>query len=366
MSRIILHLDMDAFFAAVEERDEPRFVGRPIVVGADPKGGAGRGVVSTANYAARKYGIKSAMPISEAWRRAEAARKRGEPEVVFLGGSFKKYAEVSEKIIEILRAHAAFSAKATAVKVEQVSVDEAFADVSHLKNFKKAEVFARRLKEEIKKKEGLTCSVGLGPNKLIAKIASDREKPNGLTVVRPDEVMEFLTPLPIRAIPGIGPKTEAVLAKKGIHTVAGLRKVPIEVLVDELGKWGSELYRKAHGEDDSPVEESDEVKSIGEQETFEEDTKDMNVLAARMKALTCEVYRRFAKSGFKTFKTVVLTVRFSDFETKSRAHTLSSPASKREIIEFEAMKLLMPFADKRENPRAKKVRLIGVRVEKLT
>lgn len=364
--RIILHLDMDAFFAAVEERDEPRFRGRPLVVGADPRGGAGRGVVSTANYAARKYGIKSAMPISEAWRRAEAARKRGEPETVFLGGSFKKYGEASERIMKILRAYTASSAKAMAAKVEQVSVDEAFADVSYLKDFKKAEVFARKLKAEIREKERLTCSVGLGPNKLIAKIASDREKPDGLTVVRPDEVMGFLAPLPIRTIPGIGPKTEAALTRKGITTIAGLRKVPIEVLVDELGKWGSDLYRKARGEDDSPVAESDEVKSIGEQETFEEDTKDMNVLAARMKALADEVHGRFIKSGFKTFKTVVLTVRFSDFETKNRAHTLVAPAKKKEIIEFEAMKLLIPFMDRRENPRAKKVRLIGIRVEKLT
>lgn len=358
MLRIVLHLDMDAFFAAVEERDEPRFSGRPIVVGADPKGGAGRGVVSTANYAARKYDIRSAMPISEAWRRAEAARKRGEPETVFLGGSFKKYAEVSENIMKILRARAE--------AVEQVSVDEAFADVSHLKDFKKAEAFVRALKEEIRKKERLTCSVGLGPNKLIAKIASDREKPDGLTVVRPNEVMEFLAPLPVRTIPGIGPKTEVALARKGIKTIAGLRKVPIEVLVDELGKWGSELYRKARGEDDSPVAESGEVKSIGEQETFEEDTADMNVLTERLTFLAREVYRRFRVSGFETFRTVVVTVRFSDFETKSRAHTLSEPADTEETITFEALKLLLPFVDRRENPHRKKVRLVGVRVEKLT
>ncbi len=358
MPRIILHLDMDAFFAAVEERDEPRFARRPLVVGADPKGGKGRGVVSTANYAARKYGIHSAMPISEAWRRAEAAKKQGEPEAVFLGGSFKKYAEVSERIMALLRARA--------VIVEQVSVDEAFADISEMGNFGSAEKFARELKTEIQKKERLTCSVGIGPNKLIAKIASDRQKPNGLTVVGPELVEGFLAPLPIRVIPGIGPKTGAALARKGITTIAELQKLPLEVLVADFGKWGSDLYGKARGEDDSPVEERGEAKSVGEQETFEEDTKDMNILTARLKSLASEVHRRFTKDGFKTFRTVVFTVRFADFETKSRAHTLSEPAHTRESLEFEALKLLLPFIDRRENPKGKKIRLIGVRVEKLT
>lgn len=361
--RIILHLDMDAFFAAVEERENPRFAGRPIVVGADPRGGKGRGVVSTANYAARKYGIRSAMPISEAWRRAEAARKRGELEAVFLGGSFMKYAEVSEHIMAILRGKAA--------AVEQVSVDEAFADISHLGNFKRAEVFARKLKEKIKKKERLTASVGIGPNKLIAKIASDREKPDGLTVVGADdeatcaELAEaFLAPLPIRVIPGIGPKTEAALAKRGVKTISDLRKIPLEVLVVDFGKWGSALYEKARGVDDAPVAEREEVKSIGEQETFEEDTKDLVFLSGRLKYLVGEVHRRFAKSRFENFKTVVLTVRFADFETKSRTHTLAAPAKTQDIIGFEALKLLLPFLDKRENPKRKTIRLLGVRIEK--
>lgn len=355
--RIILHIDMDAFFAAVEERDEPRFAGRPLVVGADPKGGKGRGVVSTANYAARKYGIRSAMPITTAWRLAEAARKRGEPATVFVGGSFRKYGEVSARIFGLLRS------KVDAV--EQVSVDEAYADVSARKSFEKAAAFARGLKKEIFMQEKLTASVGIGPNKLVAKIASDRQKPDGLTVVRPKEVMDFLAPLPIRVIPGIGPKTERALVAKKVSTIVDLRRVPLEVLVADFGKWGSELYRKARGEDDSPVEENEEVKSVGEQETFEEDTKDMNVLTERLKFLAAEVHRRFVKEGFATFRTVVVTVRFADFETKSRAHTLSAPAADGATVVFEALKLLMPFLDRRENPRGKKIRLIGVRVEKL-
>lgn len=367
MERIVLHLDMDAFFAAVEERDNPRFAGRPIVVGADPKGGAGRGVVSTANYAARKYGIRSAMPITTAWRLAEAARTRGEPAAVFLGGGFRKYAEVSDCIMAIVRARPAV------VAFEQVSVDEAYIEFSIFNDqfskkdsWNKAKEFAQDLKREIYRKERLTCSIGIGPNKIVAKIASDREKPDGLTVVRPEEILNFLAPLPVRVIPGIGPKTEAALARRRIHTVEALRALPLEVLIGEFGRYGGDLYRKARGEDDAPVAEDDEVKSIGEQETLEEDTKDMNILTERLKALAAEVHRRFAKSGFRSFRTVVLTVRFADFETKSRAHTLPEPAATRIIIEFEALKLLLPFLDRRENPRGKKIRLLGVRVEKLT
>jgi len=358
---------MDAFFAAVEERDNPRFAGRPIVVGADPKGGAGRGVVSTANYAARKYGIRSAMPITTAWRLAEAARTRGEPAAVFLGGGFRKYAEVSDCIMAIVRARPAV------VAFEQVSVDEAYIEFSIFNDqfskkdsWNKAKEFAQDLKREIYRKERLTCSIGIGPNKIVAKIASDREKPDGLTVVRPEEILNFLAPLPVRVIPGIGPKTEAALARRRIHTVEALRALPLEVLIGEFGRYGGDLYRKARGEDDAPVAEDDEVKSIGEQETLEEDTKDMNILTERLKALAAEVHRRFAKSGFRSFRTVVLTVRFADFETKSRAHTLPEPAATRIIIEFEALKLLLPFLDRRENPRGKKIRLLGVRVEKLT
>lgn len=357
---------MDAFFAAVEERDEPRFRGRPVVVGADPMGGKGRGVVSTANYQARKYGIKSAMPISEAWRRAEAARVRGEPEVVFLAGNFEKYAEVSARLMARVRAHPEVIAFA------QVSVDEAYLEfpISHYQfsndAWGEARKFAERIKREIRACEELTCSVGVGPNKLIAKIASDWEKPDGLTVVRPEEVETFLATLPVGVIPGVGPKTEAALARRGVRTIGELRALSREVLIGEFGKWGNDLYRKARGEDDTPVVERGEAKSVGEQETFAGDTRDANVLAERLKFLAGEVHRRFLRGGFREFRAVVLTVRFADFETKHRSRTLPEPAHAREVIEFEALKLLLPFLDRRENPKGKRIRLIGVRVEKLT
>ena len=194
VGRIVAHLDMDAFYAAVEERRNPDLRGRPIVVGADPKAGAGRGVVTTASYAARKYGIRSAMPITRAWRLAEAARRRGEPEAVFLRGDRAVYREVSDRIMTI----AARGADA----FEEASIDEAFLDLSSLGEFERAAAHARAVKAEVLEREGLTCSIGLGPNKLVAKIASDFQKPDGLTVVRLEAVQAFLDPLPIRRIPG--------------------------------------------------------------------------------------------------------------------------------------------------------------------
>jgi DNA polymerase IV (DinB-like DNA polymerase) len=192
--RIIGHIDMDAFYAAVEERYHPELRGRPVVVGADPKGGRGRGVVTAANYAARKYGIRSALPISRAWRLAEAARRKGEPEAVFVRGDRSLYREVSGRIMAIIAQGAdAF---------EEASIDEAYVDLSSLGGMERGEAHARALKERIFEREGLTCSVGLGPNKLVAKIASDARKPDGLTVVRPAEVQAFLDGLRIRVIPG--------------------------------------------------------------------------------------------------------------------------------------------------------------------
>ena len=357
MQRIIAHLDMDAFFAAIEERDNPRFKGRPIVVGADPENGRGRGVVSTANYAARKYGIKSALPISTAWRYSEEAKKKGLPPAVFVGGSFGKYSAVSEEIMTILRKYSA--------TVEPASVDEAYLDLSSAKSFARAEEICKKIKEEIKKQERLTASIGLGPNKLIAKIASDMQKPDGLTVVLPEDAEKFLEPLNIRKIPGIGPKTEIVLNKLGIKTIKDLKKFSLSKMKELLGKWGEELYLKARGEDDSELVTEWEAKSIGEQETFHEDTRDANLITGRLKNLAEDVYRRFKKSDFKSYKTVGITVRFSDFETKTRAHTLPAPANDSAALYFESLRLLMPFLDKRENPRGKALRLIGAKIEKL-
>jgi DNA polymerase IV (DinB-like DNA polymerase) len=355
--RIVAHIDMDAFYASVEERYHPELRGRPVVVGADPKGGTGRGVVTAASYAARKYGIRSALPISRAWRLAEAARKKGQPEAVFVRGDRALYLEVSGRIMAII-AQGADS-------FEEASIDEAYIDLSSLGNLERAQGHARTLKQEILEREGLTCSTGIGPNKLVAKIASDFRKPDGLTVVPPDEVQGFLDGLPIRVIPGIGPKTEAFLHEKGIKLVAELRGVDLPQLREWFGKGGEDLHRKARGLSDDPVTNEWERKSVGEQETFETDTLDPVFVFERARELAETVYRRFVAERFAAFRTVTITVRFSGFVTLSRSRTGKTPFTSEEQLQTEVRQLLEPFFDARENPKGKKIRLIGVRVEKL-
>ncbi len=356
--RIIAHFDMDAFFASIEEGDNPRFKGMPIVVGADPRDGNGRGVVSTANYRAREYGIHSAQPISVAWELSQTAKKQGKPAAIFMGVNIAKYADVSEKVMAIIRKHIPM--------VEQAGVDEAYADLSFVGSYAKAEIVCKEVKSEIKKREKLTVSVGIAPNKFIAKIASGIKKPDGLTMVRESEAERFLTPLPIREIPGVGPKTEALLLTRGIKRVRDLKKFNREELIGMLGKWGSDLYDKARAVDESEISEEHIPKSIGEEETFLEDSRDPNFISERLLSLTEMALRRLKTSGFKGFRTMVIKVRFADFETKTRSHTIGKPTANLEILQFEILRLFLPFFDKRGNPRRKAIRLIGVRLEKLS
>src|SRR5512136_2822039 len=194
--RVILHVDVDAFFPSVEVREHPEFKGKPVVVGADPKEGKGRGVVSSASYEARKFGIRSALPISRAWKLC--------PDCIYLRPHFDLYVPASNSIMRILKSHAD--------KFEQGGIDEAYLDISiKVKDFDEAAEFAKRLMEEVLEKERLTCSIGVAPNKLVAKIASDFKKPYGLTVVRDEDVKDFLFPLAVRKIPGVGPKTDRAL-----------------------------------------------------------------------------------------------------------------------------------------------------------
>ena len=355
--RIIAHMDMDAFFASIEERDRPRMRGLPIVVGADPEDGAGRGVVSTANYRAREYGIRSALPISMAWKFSEAARRKGLPPAVFLDVNMEKYAAVSAEIMAILHKYVEH--------VEEASVDEAYLDLTSAGTYDAAAAIAQKIKAEIKEREHLTASVGIGPNKLIAKIASDRQKPDGLTVVRAEDAELFLEPLSVRAIPGVGPKTEERLKMLGVHAVRDAKKLSLTELTEMNGKWGAELYERLRARDDSPITESWEAKSIGEQETFAHNTLEPGILQARLQALADGVYKSFRASEFKTFRIVTITVRFGDFKTVTRATTLPKPASDLATLEFVALRLFAPFLDHRENPARKSIRLIGVRVEKL-
>jgi DNA polymerase IV (archaeal DinB-like DNA polymerase) len=203
----ILHIDLDAFFPSVEAREHPELKGKPVVVGADPKGGTGRGVVSSASYEARKFGIKSAMPISRAWMLC--------PNCIYLRPHFELYIPASNAIMAILRSHAD--------KFEQGGIDEAYLDISSkVKDFDEAGEFARGLMEEVLEKERLTCSIGVAPNKMVAKIASDYKKPYGLTVIEPEDVKNFLFKMEVRNIPGVGPKTEQALQEIGIKTIRDL------------------------------------------------------------------------------------------------------------------------------------------------
>ena len=271
--RIILHADMDCFYAAVEIHDHPGLAGKPVVVGADPKGGIGRGVVSTCSYEARAYGIRSAMPISQAYRLC--------PDAVFIRPDIARYVQVSEEIMEILRSFG--------FRCQQVSIDEAFLEISPAGSFFAAQKLAEQMKREIRTDLGITCSLGLAPTKIVAKIASDFHKPDGLTVVEPAEIAAFLAPLPVRRIPGIGSKTEMELHALGIQTIGDLAAYDIQVLIARFGRSAVLLHEAAMGIDGSEVREHHGIKSISKEMTFEHDTGDAGEIVATMGILASEV-----------------------------------------------------------------------------
>jgi len=355
--KIIAHLDMDAFFAAVEERDKRWLRGLPVVVGSDPKGGKGRGVVSTANYQAREYGIFSALPITVAWRLSETARSQGKPGVAFIVPTFKKYSSESERIFSIVTKHVP--------NIQQTSVDEAYLDVSFTRSFKEAKSIAEQITKEIKRKRKLTCSIGIGPNKMIAKIASDYKKPNGLTAVLPREVMDFLAPLSVEVIPGIGPKTAEKLYKRGIKTVEEARALSWEELESLFGTFGFDLYQKFRGEGSSVLTLESEYKSIGLHETFNNDISDMKFVFSVLENMARKIARRLKEQGFGTFRTVVLIVRFADFETRTRSVTVKNVMCTEKELYLKAIKLALPFFERKENPNKKAIRMVGLRIEKL-
>ena len=359
MKRIIAHLDMDAFFASVEERYTPRFKGLPLVVGSEPKNGASRGVVSTASYKAREYGIHSAMPITEAWRISQKMKAQGKPEVVFLPVDFSLYNKSSANILTIIQKYSD--------NVEQASIDEFYFDLSYAGSLKEAEIVCKKIKKEIKQEEKITCSIGLAPNRLVSKIAAGQKKPDGFFVVEEKNVQEFLNPLPIRKIPGIGPKTAESLYLIGVKTVENLSKISKEELVKKFHKWGSDLYRKARGQDDSLIVAEREVKSIGEQSTFNHDTLEALYVCEMLEKMCKNVFQSFLESGFDRFKTIAITVRFADFETKnySKSPKKTIGIDDYKKFELESLKLILPFLDKRKNPKLKQIRLIGVRADKL-
>jgi DNA polymerase IV (DinB-like DNA polymerase) len=331
---------MDHFYSAVEERECPEYKGKPVVVGADPKEGKGRGVVSTSNYEARKAGVRSGMPISRAWKLC--------PEAIYLPPNFPLYIKVSNEIMEIARKYTD--------KFEQWGLDEAFLDVSaRVKDFAEAGALAKHLKREITEKTRLTCSIGVGPNKLIAKVASDYQKPDGLTIVKEKEAEAFLAPLPVRRLLWVGSKTEAKLKKMGINTIGDLACYDPTVLAEAFGVMGTQMHLMARGVDRSEVEARTEVKSISHETTFEKDTDDIEAVLKALDTLSAEVAKEVAAQKL-FFKTVTVKVRYENFETHTRSKTLPFIINRQQDLQKTARQLLNDYL---KNDR--KIRLIGVR-----
>jgi DNA polymerase IV len=324
VNRTILHVDMDAFFAAVEQRDHAEYRNMPVIVGADPKGGKGRGIVATCSYEARKFGVHSAQPISQAWRLC--------PGGIYVRGDMAKYARVSERFMAILFE---FSDS-----VEPVSIDEAFLDVTGSKRLCGSGIeIARKIKDRILKHLGLTASVGVATNKFVAKVASDLEKPDGLVVVRQGQEREFLAPLPIGCLWGVGNKTEAHLKNLGldrIEKLARLKQADVKAL---LGRVGEHLWLLAQGIDDRPVSPEEGFKSIGHEFTFEKDTSDVGALHDTLLELTERVAQRLRFNNARA-RTIVVKFRESDFSTVTRRATLNEPGNTTEKIFPLALKLM--------------------------
>lgn len=331
---------MDHFYTAVEERLRPELKDKPVIVGADPMEGRGRGVVSTSNYEARKFGVRSGMPISRAWKLC--------PQGVYLPVDMPLYVKVSDKIMTILREYAD--------KFEQWGIDEAFLDVtSKVDGYAEAEILAREIKGQIVAREGLTCSVGVSYNKLIAKIASEMQKPDGLTIVKEEDAENFLASLPVRRLLWVGKKTEAALGAMGIATIGDLAHHDPSELAEAFGVMGNQLYLMAHGIDNSEVEERTEIKSIGREATFQEDTDDFDFVLKTLDDLAEDVYSEVSQNQ-SYFKTVTIRIRYENFETHTHARTLSFATDRLSDLRKTARELMRPYL----RPD-RKVRLVGVR-----
>ncbi|MEW8549658.1 MAG: DNA polymerase IV [Candidatus Thiodiazotropha endolucinida] len=338
--RLIMHIDLDAFFASIEQRDHPEYQGRPLVVGAKP---GKRGVVATCSYEARRYGVSSAMPISEAVRRLP-------PETVYLRPSMTRYGEVSRQIMQAL--------EGISPAVEKVSVDEAFLDISGMQRLiGPPEVIGRRAKSVILEGVGLTASVGIGPNRLIAKLASDFRKPDGLTIVLADQVQAFLDPQPLTVLRGLGAKSAPVLQRIGLRTVADVRRLSLLELRRHLGDLaGTKIHEQAHGIASDRVHLDSERKSISKETTFNEDITDPEIVRDTLHWAAQEV-GYIARQEGRRGSIVSVKIRFQGFETHTRSRTLTTPTSTDKEIFQQAWELYQS-----EQWAGRPVRLVGLGV----
>jgi DNA polymerase-4 len=341
LKRRIFHIDMDAFFAAVEEKRRPELVGKPVIIGGrgDP---FRRGVVATANYEARKYGVHSAMPLKTAYRLC--------PHAVYLPVDYDVYSAASDKFKNVLTD--------VCPRMESGGIDEAYLDITDIDDT--SENIARRIKIGIRNTTGLTCSVGIAPNKLLAKIASEMKKPDGLTILTEEDIKDTIWPLPVRKLYGVGPKTEARLHEINIATIGHIAGMSQERLITEFGdSYGRYLYDAARGIDESPLITHWEPKSISREITFQTDVKDWQVIAKTLAALTKDVIADMVSNGYKA-RTFTVKVRFSDFRTLTRATTLH------DFIDSEEEVRKAVFSCLKKIQLDKRVRLLGVRASNLS
>ncbi|MGT2950895.1 DNA polymerase IV [Streptococcus cuniculi] len=338
-SRKIIHIDMDAFFAAIEIRDNPSLKGKPVIIGRDPRLSGGRGVVSTCSYEARAFGVHSAMSSKEAYERC--------PQAIFISGNHEKYQAVGQQVREIFHRYTDL--------VEPMSIDEAYLDVTNnKKGIKSAVKIAKLIQHDIWNELHLTASAGVSYNKFLAKIASDMEKPHGLTVILPDEAIDVLSHLPVEQFHGVGKKTVEKLHDMGVYTGADLLEVPEMTLIDTFGRFGYDLYRKARGISNSPVKVNRIRKSIGKERTYrkllylEEDAK--KELASLSKRVA-DSLQRHEKKG----RTIVLKIRYADFTTLTKRVSMEEATDEAELIQQRVEEILEQVAD-----WSKGIRLLGV------
>ncbi|HEY8250221.1 MAG TPA: DNA polymerase IV [Burkholderiales bacterium] len=339
--RRIVHLDMDAFYAAVEQRDDPDLRGKPVAVGGRPES---RGVVAAASYEARVFGVRSAMPMARAVRLC--------PELVVVPPDFERYRGVSVQVMEILRACTPL--------VEPLSLDEAYLDVTeNLWGEPLGSRVARRLKNEILERTGLTASAGVAPNKFLAKIASGYRKPDGLTVISPERVESFLQELPVEALWGVGPVTARKLKEIGLEKLVQVRTVDMELLRRTVGSLADWLRQLSHGDDPRPVEPNRESKSSSTENTYAQDLTELEAIRAELDRMARENAEWLARNHL-TARTITIKVRYADFKTVTRSHTLSMPTDDADVIASWAVELMA-----RTEAGRRPVRLLGVRVQGL-
>jgi DNA polymerase IV (DinB-like DNA polymerase) len=345
MSRIILHCDLDCFFAAVEVRDNPQYKGKPVIIGADPKEGKGRGVILTCNYEARKYGLHSAMPISQAYKRC--------PHGIYLRPNGIKYLKVSREVMDILERYSD--------EFQRVGTDEAYLELTEIaRDYEEAEKIARKIQKEVFEKVGITISIGIAPTKSLAKIASDVNKPNGVTLIKPDNISNFLKDMDIIRIPGIGKKTRVYYYKKGIKKIGDIINTTLPKMMELFGKHGKWIWNVANGLDNRKVKEfHEDRKSISAERTFFTDTDKFNEILSKFEDINKKIHKSLVKHHI-TYKTITLKIRFEGFQTYTRSKTLPFHIQDEKYVLSVVLQLFKEFSKNK-----KKVRLVGIKLSNL-